>query len=182
MLGARKGIPLRPIARGIKFKMVSGGLDTSGSTGRLVLHMLAAVAQFERDLIVERTRAALAAAKKSGRKFGAPVKWTPERSMRAVLLPEANILEVAANRARILVYGWVEYDDIFFRDNAPTVRHRTEFCMEVLVTPQANGAGLLISDRSHIVFNGSEAECGERFVQAQARRPVLTVGGRVEAL
>lgn len=65
-------------ARGIKFKTVSDGLDTSGSTGRLVLHMLAEVAQFERDLIVERTRAGLAAAKKSGRKFGAPVKWTPD--------------------------------------------------------------------------------------------------------
>ncbi|ADJ22727.1 Resolvase domain protein [Hyphomicrobium denitrificans ATCC 51888] len=56
-------------ARGIKFKTVSDGLDTSGSTGRLVLHMLAAVEQFERDLIVERTRAGLAAAKKSGKKF-----------------------------------------------------------------------------------------------------------------
>ena len=70
-------------ARGIRFKTVSDGLDTSGSTGRLVLHMLAAVAQFERDLIVERTRAGLAAAKKSGKKFGAPVKWTPEMAAKA---------------------------------------------------------------------------------------------------
>lgn len=69
--------------RGIKFKTVSDGLDTSGSTGRLVLHMLAAVAQFERDLIVERTRAGLAAAKKCGRKFGAPVKWTPDMAAKA---------------------------------------------------------------------------------------------------
>lgn len=69
--------------RGIKFKTVSDGLDTSGSTGRLVLHMLAAVAQFERDLIVERTRAGLAAAKKSGQKFGAPVKWTPDMAAKA---------------------------------------------------------------------------------------------------
>lgn len=65
-------------ASGIKFKTFSDGLDTSGSTGRLVLHMLAAVAQFERDLIIERTRAGLATAKKSGKRLGAPVKFTPD--------------------------------------------------------------------------------------------------------
>ncbi|MBS0237764.1 MAG: recombinase family protein [Proteobacteria bacterium] len=69
--------------RGIKFKTVSDGLDTSGSTGRLALHMLAAVAQFERDLIVERTRAGLATAKKSGKRLGAPTKFTPDMVKKA---------------------------------------------------------------------------------------------------
>ena len=55
-------------ARGVHFRTVEDGLDTRGSTGKLVLHMLGAVAQFERDLIIERTRAGLAAARKRGRR------------------------------------------------------------------------------------------------------------------
>ena len=53
-------------ARGVHFRTVEDGLDTRGSTGKLVLHMLGAVTQFERDLIIERTRAGLAAARKRG--------------------------------------------------------------------------------------------------------------------
>ena len=37
--------------------------------------MLGAVAQFERDLIIERTKAALAMARKNGKRLGPPVKW-----------------------------------------------------------------------------------------------------------
>lgn len=48
-------------ARGVHFRTVEDGLSTQGSTGKLVLHMLGAVAQFERDLILERTRAGLQA-------------------------------------------------------------------------------------------------------------------------
>jgi DNA invertase Pin-like site-specific DNA recombinase len=57
-------------ARGIHFRTVEDGLDTRGSTGKLVLHMLGTVAQFERDLIIERTRAGLAAARKRGKRSG----------------------------------------------------------------------------------------------------------------
>jgi DNA invertase Pin-like site-specific DNA recombinase len=61
--------------RGVHFRTVEDGLNTQGSTGKLVLHMLGAVAQFERDLIIERTRAGLAAARKNGKHLGPPVKW-----------------------------------------------------------------------------------------------------------
>jgi DNA invertase Pin-like site-specific DNA recombinase len=56
--------------RGVHFRTVEDGLDTSGSTGRLVF---GAVAQFERDLIIERTRAGLASAQKRGKRLGPPV-------------------------------------------------------------------------------------------------------------
>src|SRR6476620_7994196 len=69
--------------RGITFKTADNSMDTSGSTGRLVLHMLSAVAQFERDLILERTRAGLAAARSRGRRLGPPVKWQPDMARRA---------------------------------------------------------------------------------------------------
>jgi DNA invertase Pin-like site-specific DNA recombinase len=69
--------------RGVHFRTVEDELSTEGSTGKLVLHVLGAVAQFERDLILERTRAGLAAASKRGTRLGPPVKWSPDMAPRA---------------------------------------------------------------------------------------------------
>lgn len=69
--------------RGVHFRTVDDGLSTQGSTGKLILHVLGAVAQFERDLILERTRAGLAAARKHGKRLGPPVKWQPSMATRA---------------------------------------------------------------------------------------------------
>ncbi len=57
--------------RGIKFRSITEGVETETPTGRLILVVMGALAQFERDLIVERTRAGVAAAKERGVKFGA---------------------------------------------------------------------------------------------------------------
>jgi DNA invertase Pin-like site-specific DNA recombinase len=54
-------------ARGIYFMTAEDGLSTKGSTGKLVLNVLGSIAQFERNLMLERTRAGLAAAKAKGR-------------------------------------------------------------------------------------------------------------------
>ena len=56
------------------------GIDTSKSNpaGRLQMHVLAAVAEFERSLIVERTKAGLAAARARGVKLGKPSKRLPD--------------------------------------------------------------------------------------------------------
>ena len=48
--------------------------------------MLGAVAQFERDLIIERTRAGLAAARKRGKRLGPPVKWQADMARKAQAL------------------------------------------------------------------------------------------------
>jgi DNA invertase Pin-like site-specific DNA recombinase len=56
--------------RGINFRSLSDPIDTESAGGRLVLHMMAALAEFERSLNTERTRAGLAAAKRRGRKLG----------------------------------------------------------------------------------------------------------------
>jgi DNA invertase Pin-like site-specific DNA recombinase len=69
--------------RGVHFQTVEDGLSTKGSTGKLVLNIMGAIAQFERDLILERTRAGLEAAKKRGKRLGAPSKWSPEMAARA---------------------------------------------------------------------------------------------------
>lgn len=56
-----------------------GKLDLASTPGKLMLTMLAAVAEMERDLIVERTQAGLARAKAEGKVLGRPAKTTPEQ-------------------------------------------------------------------------------------------------------
>lgn len=56
-----------------------GTLDLTSPAGKLMLAMLAAVAEMERDLIVERTQAGLARAKAEGKTLGRPAKTTPEQ-------------------------------------------------------------------------------------------------------
>lgn len=57
---------------GGKFHSLSEAIDTNTSEGRLVFHMMAALAEFERNLISERTRAGVAAAKEAGKQIGRP--------------------------------------------------------------------------------------------------------------
>jgi DNA invertase Pin-like site-specific DNA recombinase len=56
--------------RGIQFRSLTDGIDTSTPAGRFFFHMMAALAEMERDLIRERTTAGLAAARARGRKGG----------------------------------------------------------------------------------------------------------------
>jgi Enterobacteriaceae phage serine recombinase len=70
-------------ARGVHFMTAEDGLSTKGSTGKLVLNMLGAIAQFERNLMLERTRAGLAAARAKGRVGGRRRKMGPAEVVRA---------------------------------------------------------------------------------------------------
>jgi putative DNA-invertase from lambdoid prophage Rac len=56
-----------------------GKLDLTSPAGKLMMNMLAAVAEMERDLLVERTQSGLARAKAEGKILGRPVKTTPEQ-------------------------------------------------------------------------------------------------------
>src|SRR5689334_19075752 len=60
--------------RGIGFKSLTEQIDTTTSGGKLVFHVFGALAEFERDLIRERTHAGLAAARARGRIGGRPKK------------------------------------------------------------------------------------------------------------
>ena len=64
--------------RGIKFRSLTEGVETETPTGRLIIVVMGALAQFERDLIVERTRAGIKSAKERGVKFGADYKIQPK--------------------------------------------------------------------------------------------------------
>jgi DNA invertase Pin-like site-specific DNA recombinase len=59
-------------ARGVALVVLDQGIDTSTPSGRFLFHTLGAVAELERELIVERTRAGLAAARRRGARLGRP--------------------------------------------------------------------------------------------------------------
>ena len=56
-----------------------GGVDLTSSTGKLTMGVINAVAEFERDLLIERTQAGLARARAEGKAIGRPASLTPER-------------------------------------------------------------------------------------------------------
>lgn len=86
-------------ARGIGLKVLTGAgasIDTTKPEGRLFFAMFAAMAEFERELIRERTRAGMKAAKRRGRHVGRPRKLGPEKlDMAAQLLADRSQREVA---------------------------------------------------------------------------------------
>lgn len=71
--------------QGIGFLSVQEQINTTSSGGRFYLHILAALAEFEREMIRERTKAGMAAAKRRGVKLGRPQK-----------LSEADIIDAQA--------------------------------------------------------------------------------------
>lgn len=88
--------------RNIGLKVLAGegaSIDTSTANGRLVFGIFAALAEFERALIIERTKAGLAAARARGRNGGAPFKMTPTKlrlAQAAMGKPETKVAELCA--------------------------------------------------------------------------------------
>ena len=66
-------------ADGIHFASLTDAIDTTTPAGRFFFHVMASLAQMERELTVERTRAGLAAARRLGRVGGRPRKMTPRK-------------------------------------------------------------------------------------------------------
>jgi DNA invertase Pin-like site-specific DNA recombinase len=88
--------------RGVGLKVLAGegaSVDTTTANGRLVFAIFAALAEFERELIVERTKAGLAAARARGRHGGRPYKMTAAKlrlAQAAMGQPETRIAELCA--------------------------------------------------------------------------------------
>ena len=76
--------------RGVGFRSLQEQIDTTSAGGRFYLHILAALAEFERELISERTRAGMAAAKAGGKHVGRPRKLTRKQIAQARLLIESS--------------------------------------------------------------------------------------------
>lgn len=93
-------------AAGVRVIVVDQGIDTSTPAGRLQRNMLAALAEFERELILERTRAGIARARALGRKFGAPrrISEAVAREVRA-RRSEGESLRMISQRMNIKLGG-----------------------------------------------------------------------------
>jgi len=92
-------------------------IDTGKTTGKLVLHIFASLAEFERDLIKERTEEGRRAARKKGVRFGRPKQPKPERaSMCAQLFKNGNsvsaIMRTTGIRSRNTVYKYLRMSGI----------------------------------------------------------------------
>lgn len=84
-----------------------GGVDLTSSTGKLTMGVINAVAEFERDLLIERTQAGLSRARAAGKAIGRPASLSPDQRRRAEqLLQEGHgasavARELKVNRATI---------------------------------------------------------------------------------
>lgn len=84
--------------RGIGLKILTQNIDTSNAGGRLIFTVFSAIAEFEREIIRERTRAGLDAARSRGRKGGRPRALSENdlKQARALLAdPEITVEDVA---------------------------------------------------------------------------------------
>jgi DNA invertase Pin-like site-specific DNA recombinase len=86
--------------RGVGLRSLTEQIDTTTPNGKLIFHLFAALAEFERDLIRERTQAGLAAARARGRTGGRPSVWTPEKLRTARSMHSAG--EQVGSIARVL--------------------------------------------------------------------------------
>ena len=90
--------------RGVGLRILTGhgaAIDTTTASGKLVFGIFAALAEFERELIVERTKAGLLAARARGRRGGRPYKMTAAKlrlAQAAMADPETNVGERCRER------------------------------------------------------------------------------------
>src|SRR5271163_4092497 len=89
--------------RGVKFRSLTEAIDTETPTGRAMWQMIGVLAELERSLITERTRAGVKAARRRGVKFGRKPKLTPERLAHARKLIQRGA--TATEAAKIMGVG-----------------------------------------------------------------------------
>jgi DNA invertase Pin-like site-specific DNA recombinase len=96
-------------ARGVVFESITEKIETGSATGKLVFHVFASLAEFERNLIRERTRAGLDAARARGRLGGRKPSLDAKqiREIKALLRdPDVSVTDVAKryNVSRVTIY------------------------------------------------------------------------------
>lgn len=91
--------------RGIQVRSISDGIDPATSTGRLMLNMLATLAEYERELIVERINAGIAAARQNGTRFGRPAADPTVIAAKLAIAAEERAKGRTAEESAQLV-GW----------------------------------------------------------------------------
>jgi DNA invertase Pin-like site-specific DNA recombinase len=96
---------------GIEFKSLTDSIDTNTASGRFFFHVMASLAEMERELIIERTRAGLAVAHQLGRRSGRKRKMTDSKieSAKKLLATGTPPRDVAKNLGISIptLYRWI---------------------------------------------------------------------------
>ncbi|MDC9598568.1 recombinase family protein [Xenorhabdus anantnagensis] len=106
--------------KGIGLKSLHDPVDTTNAQGRLVFNIFASLAEFERDLIVERTQAGLAAARARGRSGGRPPGLNEKAKKKAIaaealyIKGELSVNEIAENLgiSKVTLYRYLRYQGV----------------------------------------------------------------------
>lgn len=109
----------------IQLRSVSDGIDPSTSAGRMMLNMLASLAEYERELIVERVNAGIAVARQNGTRFGRPVVDPEVIAGKLELVEESRAKGHSVSKAAQLV-GWSRPTYYRHRQDADARKNATE--------------------------------------------------------
>jgi DNA invertase Pin-like site-specific DNA recombinase len=95
---------------GIAVRSISDGIDPATSTGRLMLNMLATLAEYERELIVERVNAGIAASRAAGTRFGRPLSDPTVIKDNLGIVTQARAAgKTAAQAAELVGWSWATF-------------------------------------------------------------------------
>lgn len=119
--------------RGIYLKVLSGhgtAIDTTTASGKLIFGIFAALAEFERELIIERTKAGLASARARGRVGGAPFKMTTAKlrlAQSAMGKPETTVANLCEelNISRQTLYRYVSPEGLLRPDGEKLLKRKS---------------------------------------------------------
>lgn len=104
--------------KGAELKSLNDAIDTTTPQGKLTFHLFAALAEFERDIISERTKAGLEAARARGRKGGRPKGISKEAMDKVIIVKNLHSRGIAisnickhVNIARSTLYKYLNYQE-----------------------------------------------------------------------
>jgi DNA invertase Pin-like site-specific DNA recombinase len=114
---------------GVGFESINERIETTSAAGKLIFHVFASLAEFERNLIQERTRAGLAAARARGRKGGRKPSLDDRqvREIKALLRdPEIQAGDVARRYgiSRTTLYRYIRSFNALEAGCGPLLEHR----------------------------------------------------------
>jgi DNA invertase Pin-like site-specific DNA recombinase len=144
--------------RGIKFKSPTEAIDTETPTGRAMWQMIGVLAELERSLITERTRAGVKAAQRRGVKFGRKAKLTPDRLATARKLiahddktptEAAKIMGVSRSTVYRALQRTADWDRLKSEEFAPDLRNEKAACFQRPDFGSSHGAAKTRSARVH---------------------------------
>ena len=183
------------VRRGIGFQSISDGFETESAQGRLMIHMLASVAEFERELIRERTISGMAAARARGSVPGNPGMRTGDPQ--AIARIRASQADTYTRRAQTEAAPWLSivrrhrpmltWARVLDLINATAYRDRKQLRMQTMMrhVQRLVAAGDLpasVLDRTSARDNQSAAELARRISRVAPGMSLRSIGQEMDAL